>query len=102
MLPDQCYTFLSATFPIYDKFQFEKLAQHKNYNLFQIFSLCWSSCMSVKRKLNADDNMSIEAHTAQGSVCEGIQNSPEIELKFRPHALYDFIFAPHVSRTGVH
>ena len=62
----------------------------------------WSSLMSVKRKLNADDNMSIEAHTAQGSVCEGIQNSPEIELKFRPHALYDFIFAPHVSRTGVH
>ena len=58
--------------------------------------------MSVKRELNADDNTSIEAHTAQGSVCEGIQNSPEIELKFRPHALYDFIFAPHVSRTGVH
>ena len=57
---------------------------------------------SLTNKLNADDNMPIEVHTAQGSVCGGIQNSPEIELKFRPHALYDFIFAPHVSRTGVH
>ena len=106
MLPDQCYTFLSATFPIYDKFQFEKLAQHKNYNLFQnnikltvcVGLLVWvwneSSMLTTTRQLRCT--------LAQGSVCEGIQNSPEIELKFRPHALYDFIFAPHVSRTGVH